>query len=231
MNNTSLRCLTIDDELPALNLINAMVKKTPFLSLTDSTINAFEAVSILEKHPIDLLFLDIEMPDISGVDFLRSLDVKPMVIFTTAYDHYAVEGFSLDAVDYLLKPIAYERFLKASEKALELYQLRNASSNVQGSIQVRVNYETKKILLDDILYIEGVKDYVKIVTKEGNWLTRQNLKGISALLPQSDFVRIHRSFIVSWNKVSGWQKKYISIGDKKLPVGDKYREMFIDKLP
>ena len=171
-----LKCLVIDDEPLAVNVVKKFIDRVPFLELLDSTCNALEGLEMLRTTAVDLLFLDIEMPDMSGVDLLRQLmetegneNNIPMVVFTTAYEQYAVEGFELEVLDYLLKPIPFERFLKTANKAFAQRELRESSQkplpNVDGFIFVKSDYQVKKIVLDDILYIEGLKDYVKIYTK------------------------------------------------------------------
>jgi len=171
-----MQTLIIDDEKPAISILSSFVKKIPFLQLHTATNDAFAGLEILNSQKIDLLLLDIEMPDITGLELLNSLEQKPLVIFTTAYENYALKGYELDIVDYLVKPIRFERFLKGINKANKLYQIDSQTPIIQNSfIQIKVDYKNVKIDCADILYIEGLKDYVKIYTKEGMVLTRLNL--------------------------------------------------------
>jgi len=221
----SMRTLILDDEQPAINLLSTFVKKVPFLELQLATVNPFEALEILNQGKTDLLLLDIEMPDISGIEFLKSLSLQkmPAVIFTTAYEQYALQGYELEITDYLVKPIRFERFLKAVNRAKKMHQPLSSDAPKEEFLFVKADYKTVRIALDDILYIEGLKDYVKIITENEKILTRLNLKGISEKLPTNRFIRIHRSFIVSLAKVSAFQKSKISIGKIELPIGETYR--------
>lgn len=227
-----MRTIIIDDEKPAIKILTTFVLKIPFLHLELATTNAFEGLELLNTQKIDLLLLDIEMPDITGLELLKSLDQKPMVIFTTAYENYALQGYDLDIVDYLVKPIPFERFLKGINKAHKLYGLTNNTiePTKPDHLLLKVEYKTIKIAFDDILYIEGLKDYVKVYTKQKMFLTRLNLKGIEAKLPPTDFLRIHRSYIVSLAKVTSFQKSQLFIDNKDLPVGNAYRNEVVRKL-
>ncbi len=227
-----MRTIIIDDEKPAIKILTTFVLKIPFLHLELATTNAFEGLELLNTQKIDLLLLDIEMPDITGLELLKSLDQKPMVIFTTAYENYALQGYDLDIVDYLVKPIPFERFLKGINKAHKLYGLTNNTiePTKPDHLLLKVEYKTIKIAFDDILYIEGLKDYVKVYTKQKMFLTRLNLKGIEAKLPPTDFLRIHRSYIVSLAKVTSFQKSQLFIDNKDLPVGNAYRDEVVRKL-
>ena len=229
-----LDCYIIDDELPAINIIESFIKKTSFLNLIGSTTNAIQAYPLFKANEINLLFLDIQMPDITGIQFLENIDISPMVIFTTAYDQYALKGYELDVLDYLVKPIPYNRFLKASNKALNLYtktQLNiNQTVKKEKFLFIKSEYKTIKILTKEILYVEGLKDYVKIYTTNGRFLTRLNLKGMTAKLSDDAFIRVHRSYIVSLSKVSSFQKSQLFIGDKSIPIGDSYKSMLMDRL-
>ena len=226
-----LQCYLIDDEQPAINILTSYVKKTPTLQLVGSTTNALAALEIFKKEKIDLLFLDIQMPDITGIEFLQILENPPMVIFTTAYEEYALQGYELDIIDYLVKPIPFPRFLKGVNKALK-WQQNNATllPPKEDFLYIKADYQTIKIALADILYIEGLKDYVKIYTTEKMFLTRLNLKGITAKLPTEQFIRVHRSFIVAFSKLTTFQKSFIHIGEKKIPVGNAYQEALFKRL-
>lgn len=226
-----MKVVIIDDERLAIKLLSGFVEKIPNVELVLATTNAFEAIELLSTKAVDLLFLDIEMPDINGLEFLQSLSHPPATILTTAFEKYAVQGFDLDVIDYLVKPIRFERFLKGINKAKEITSLRKVEKEVENNhIFIKVNYQTRKLEFDQILYIEGLKDYVKIYTLEGMVLTRLNLKGIMAKLPNTHFVRIHRSFIVSIAKITAFQKANISIGETKLPIGETYLTELEDRI-
>jgi len=220
-----LHVVIIDDEKPAVDILTRFVKKIPFLKLMLSTTDAFEGLQILNSERVDVLFVDIEMPDISGVELIKSLDNSPLIIFTTAFKEYALEGYELDVIDYLLKPIRFERFLKAVNKAHNLYNLKHQETkDLQDSILLKVEYKTIRLKFSDIIYIEGCKDYVKVYTSERMLLTRLNLKNIQSKLPNNQFIRIHRSFIVALSKITQFQKNEIYLGEKALPIGEYYKE-------
>ena len=235
-----MNCILIDDEPLALDILSDYVQKIPFLNLKYKCNNAFEALEVIRDEKIDLIFCDIQMPNVSGIDFIKSLDPRPMVIFTTAYSKYAVEGFDLNVVDYLLKPIPFDRFLKAVNKANELLRLKKLSkqSNLQSNpaketleyILVKSEYATRKIFLDDILFIEGLKDYLKIFTGEKPILTLNSLKKIEEKLPGNQFVRVHRSYIIALNKIDSIQRNRILIGNTRIPIGDNYKEHFFSRI-
>jgi DNA-binding LytR/AlgR family response regulator len=233
-----MKCILIDDEPLALELLEDFVSKIPYLELVASCSNAFEATSILQTQQIDLIFTDIEMPDFSGIDFIKSLEVKPLFIFTTAYSHYAVEGFNLNAIDYLVKPIPFHRFLKAVSRAQNLLQLtvdeKIAPINTQVTPQfifVKSEYENLKINLADIKYIESLKDYIKIYThKEKPILTLSSLKSFEEKLGKSNFIRVHKSYIVSLKHIYSVQRNRIIIDDNWIPIGLNYREDFIKNI-
>ena len=226
----ALNCYIIDDEQPAINVLASFVEKVSFLNLVGTNTNALKAFSTVSSDTVDLLFLDVEMPDITGIQFLQSLEKRPIVIFTTAYDQYALQGYELDVVDYLVKPIPFERFLKGVGKALKIHESSISQSTQESFLFVKSDYKTLKIALDDILYIEGLKDYVKIYTISGMILTRLNLKGIEKRLPTDKFIRIHRSYIVSYSKITAFQKHQILIDEKNLPIGETYRQNLLNKL-
>ncbi len=228
-----IRCLAIDDEMLALDLLEDNIKKIPFLELVQTCRSAMEAMEILRSQPIDLLFLDIQMPDISGIQLLRSLPHKPMVIFTTAFSSYATEGFDLDVIDYLLKPYPFERFLRAVNKVHEYMDLRERASSQANSKEivaspnflfVKADYKLYKINLKDILYIEGLKDYIKIYASEKPVVTQMSMKALEEKLPARDFIRVHRSFIVAFHKIDFVQKHMLTIGKKEIPISEHYRD-------
>ena len=225
-----LKTYIIDDEQPAINILTSFIKKTPFLHLVGTNTNALETYPVFKSDEIDLLFLDIQMPDITGIEFLQSLERKPMVIFTTAFDQYALQGYELDVIDYLVKPIPFQRFLKGANKALKFHQSASPPAQQEQFITIKSEYKSKRILCQDILHIEGLKDYVKIYTTSGMELTRLNLKGIEERLPADQFLRIHRSHIIAISKIESFQKSHVFIGNKTLPIGDSYRDEFLQKL-
>jgi DNA-binding LytR/AlgR family response regulator len=229
-----IKCIAIDDEALALELLEDNISKIPFLEFCGSFTNAFDTLNVLKEQNIDLLFLDIQMPDISGIQFLKSLQHKPAVIFTTAFSRYAVEGFELDVIDYLLKPYSFERFLKAVNKAHEYLELHEKAGTSRKSVTygshylfVRADYKLVKIDLQDILYIEGLKDYVKIYCGEKPLLTQMSMKSIEEKLPMYDFIRVHRSFIVAFDKIDFIHKSFISVRGKEIPLSDHYKESFL----
>jgi DNA-binding LytR/AlgR family response regulator len=237
-----MNCLIVDDEPLAQLVIEEYIKTIPFLTLLGRCSSAFEAFDKLRTQKIDLIFLDIHMPNVSGIDFINALDNKPYFIFTTAYSEHALEGFNLNAVDYLLKPIPFERFLKAVNKVYELFSLRNErheykteapseASRADDFIMVKSDYQTIRINLNDIVYIEGLKDYVKIHLESGKpVVTLNSLKNLAEKLPSDVFIRVHKSFIVSINKINSIVRNRIIIGDKWIPIGENFKELFHEIL-
>lgn len=232
-----MRCIAVDDESPALFLIEDNIKRVPYLEFVKSCSNAYEAMEILQKEKIDLIFLDIEMPEISGLEFLQTLPSKPMIILTTAYKKYALEGYKLDVVDYLLKPIAFDRFLKAVNKAHEYYQLKNRES--KGSVPqnseylfVHADYNLVKITVSDITYIEALKDYIKIYLSGSAKpvITKISMKAIEEKLPPEKYIRVHKSFIVSLDKISSIRKNRICIESSEIPLSENYRDSFFKQV-
>lgn len=241
-----MNCLAVDDESLALDLLEDNIRKVPYLHLVARCRNAFEATDHLRRERIDLLFLDIQMPGLTGVQFLQSLGPHPpMVIFVTAYEQYALEGFNLDVVDYLLKPVSFERFLKAVNKADELYHFRLENRVESPTIPpetppagnadylfVNADYSLVKIRLADITYVEGLKDYVKIY-QEGVTrpvITRLTMKSLEEKLPTSRFLRVHKSYIVSLDKIESVRNLRIKIGAVQVPVSEHYSEAFFKAI-
>lgn len=218
----SLTTIAIDDEPQALDVIKLHAAKVPFLDLKATFTDAFEAISWLQTNRVELIFLDIKMPDISGVDVVKCLPNVPMVIFTTAYSDYAVEGFELDAVDYLLKPFSLARFLKACTKALNMHTLR--SDNVPEFIFVKTGYEDEKVLLDDLLYVEADGNYLSLVLPTRKLLTRQTMTEFMQQLPADQFVRIHRSYCVAVDKITKLSRQDITVAGYVIPIGASYEE-------
>ena len=231
-NDKKIICLAVDDEPPALQVIEKYIAALPVLELKASVNNAVDALSILRNNKIDLIFLDIQMPQLLGTDFMRSLINPPKVIFTTAFRKYAVDGFELDAVDYLLKPISFERFLKAVNKVMRLNIVSPGSElpftpqtkNIQdGFSYLRADRKNIKVNWSDILFIESLKDYIKVVTKEKTIVTKESISVLEENLPADLFMRIHRSFIVSINKIESYTNELIQIGKYELPISRSYR--------
>ncbi|MEI7980099.1 MAG: LytTR family DNA-binding domain-containing protein [Bacteroidota bacterium] len=234
-----IRCLAIDDEMLALDLIEDNIKKVPFLQLVKACRSALEALEVLRAQPIDLIFLDIQMPDISGIQLLKSLPQRPPVIFTTAYSNYASEGFDLDVIDYLLKPYSFDRFMKAVNKVreyMDLHEMAHRQGNLKEDLVlpdflfVRADYRLVKIDFSEILYIEGLKDYVKIYIGNKPVITQMSMKTLEERLPAKDFIRVHRSFIIAFKKIDFIQKNMLTIGDKEIPVSDHYRDQLFKMI-
>lgn len=219
-----ITAIAIDDEPIALDVVSNHAAKAPFLDLRAVFTNAFEAMDYLQKHPVDLLFLDIKMPDISGIEFFRSLSKKPLVIFTTAYSEHAVAGFELDAVDYLLKPFSLARFLKACNKAQEWLQLRNTDTKPQY-LFVKTGYDQVKVDFGDIDYLEATGNYVNFVLGERHVLSRMTITECEELLPADRFLRIHRSFITAMAKVQKIERHQLTVNGSILPIGASYSAM------
>src|SRR5690349_15311690 len=195
-----MKAIAIDDEPIALEIVKAHASKVPFLDLKAVFTDAFKALEYLQKESVDLIFLDIKMPDISGIDFFNTLSKKPLLIFTTAYSEHAVTSFEMDAVDYLLKPFSLARFIKGCNKAYELYNIRNTTETADH-LYVKTGYEQIKVLFEDILYLEASGNYVTFVLKDKNILSRSTFNEAINLLPQDKFVRVHRSYLVAINKI------------------------------
>ena len=232
-----IKCIIVDDEPLAIELLEDFVSKLPNLQLVASCSNAIEAASAIQNNKVDLIFLDIEMPDFSGIEFIKSLDVKPLFIFTTAYSHYAVEGFNLNAVDYLVKPIPFHRFLKAVSRVQALlnsqkeHEVLSTNTYENQFIFVKSDYENVKINLADIKYVEGLKDYIKIYTNSPKpILTLSSLKSFEEKLDKTNFIRVHRSYIVSINHIHSVQRNRIIIDNKRIPVGLNYKDDFIKRI-
>lgn len=236
-----MRCIAVDDEPLALDLLEDNIRQIPYLEFVGRCRNAFEAIELMQKEKdenrnIDLIFLDIQMPGITGVQFLKSLVSNPMVIFITAYEQYALEGFELNVIDYLLKPVSFERFLKAANKANELYQLKNNTVSAKAipdeHFFVNAEYSLVKIKYADILYIEGLKDYIKIYlsTQTRPVITRMTMKSIEEKFAALPFMRIHKSYIVSLNKIESIRNLKITIGTHLIPVSEQFSEDLMRRI-
>ncbi|MCB2409835.1 LytR/AlgR family response regulator transcription factor [Hymenobacter lucidus] len=233
-----ISCLIVDDEQGAIDILKTFIDKTPFLTLAGSTTNPIEALSIVQNQAIDLIFLDIHMPQLSGLDFMRLHKGKSKVILTTAYSEFAVEGFELEALDYLLKPIAFERFLKAAQKALNTSMETSArwqpAEKEDDYIFVKTESKGKmtKVNFDEIVFVEGMKNYISINTAEDRIVTLLNIKDMEDRLPPKNFMRVHKSYIVSLNKIKALDGNQILFKDMKayVPLGETYRNAFFEAL-
>lgn len=239
MHNKKITCLAVDDEPLALSILKKYIGSVDSLELVGSCQNAVQALQLLQQYKVDLIFLDIQMPQIMGTDFIRTLKKSPKIIFTTAFRKYAIEGFELDAVDYLLKPISFERFLKAVNKVLQTnldapdsaYHLNESvAETTQAYAYFRVDRKMVKVYLQDILYIEGFSDYVKIITNTKTLITKQLISTLEETLPKDLFIRIHRSFIISVGKINSFNADIIIIGNSELPIGRLFKQNVIRKL-
>ena len=224
-----IRCFIADDEPLARSILKQYISDLPKLELRGECNNAIQALEFLQENTVDLLFLDINMPQLKGTDLLKILKDPPKVIFTTAHPEYALEGYELDVVDYLLKPIQFERFVKAVHKAMHLPiqnkewqpELKNRQEN--GFIYFRADRKMVKVMLEDILYVESMKDYIKVNTKDGVIITKQSITSLEAMLPEEHFIRTHRCFIVSLNKIKAYTTEIIEIDRHEIPIGKLYR--------
>jgi DNA-binding LytR/AlgR family response regulator len=231
-----MRCLIVDDEPLAQQVMEEFAGRVPFLEVAGKCGSATEAIEVLRNTPVDLILLDIHMPRLSGLDFISSLHNPPQFILVTAYSEYALQGFNVNATDYLMKPVPFERFLKAVNKAYELFRLKNkVASNTDAAVQkymlIKSGYQTVKVMLDSILYIEGLKDYVKIHTDgKKPILTLLTMKGLIATLPPARFIRIHKSYIVATDRITTISRNRVMIGEKWIPVGENFREAFRSRV-
>ncbi len=224
-----LRCIAIDDEPLALQLLVDDISKVPYLKLVASCEDAFAATKALQENEVDLIFIDIQMPGLTGLQFLGSLTQKPMAIIITAYKQYALEGYSLDVVDYLLKPVSIERFIKACNKALELYTLKHKnpfSVNVSDYMFVNVGYSMRKVMFNDIIYVEGLRDYIKINLKSTpkSVVVRMGIKALAEQLPAAAFLQINKSYIVAVDSITSIRKTSVFIDELELFIGNSYKE-------
>lgn len=234
--SNKISCIIVDDEPMAREILSSFVGKIPQLALIKTCSNAMEAFDVLNNSHIDLIFLDINMPEVSGLSLAKSINKKSKIIFTTAYREYAVDGFDLKAVDYLLKPIAFDRFLQAINT---FFEISNIASPEKPSVEkitknnfifVRADRKMLKINFSDMLYIESLSDYIKIHTENSTIVTRETISNIETKLPQSDFLRVHRSFIVAFSQISSYTNEFIEIGKKAIPISRSYKDEVLSSL-
>lgn len=231
-----LRTIAIDDEPLALALVSEYVRKTPFLELVGSFDNPLDAIDFLSDRTADLVFVDIQMPDLTGIEFARTLGNAPKIVFTTAFEKYALEGFKLNAIDYLLKPFSYEEFLKAAQKARKQFELEAAAlPSIEANSQflfLKSEYKIRRINFNDILYIEGLKDYIKVYTTidDKPVLSLNSMKSLEQKLPETKFMRVHRSFIVNLDRIDTIERSRIIFGKTYIPVSDQYKDKFQEYL-
>ena len=232
-----LRCLLIDDEPPALKILASYISNINGLEIVAQCKNAIEALDILHQKTVDVIFLDIKMPKILGTEFLKNLSHPPKVIFVTAYRDYAVEGYELDAVDYLVKPVSFERFFKAITKLNRAIDKEAVTTTVEykpnpeAFVYLKVDKDMKKIFVNDIVYIESWKDYVKLFLANGrNILARQSISAMENLLSDHKFMRVHRSYMVSLNKISGYNGLSVQLETKEIPIGRLYKQVVMERL-
>ncbi|RAU82807.1 LytR/AlgR family response regulator transcription factor [Pontibacter arcticus] len=219
-----MKAIAIDDEPMALEVVRSHAGKVPFLELAACFTDAFKALEYLQQEQVDLLFLDIKMPDISGLEFMTSLQKKPMVIFTTAYSEHAVTSFELDAVDYLLKPFSLPRFIKACNKAQELLQLRGNGTPAKDYIFLKTGYEQVKVYFEEMLYMEAAGNYVTFVLTDKKLLTRMTINEVTEQLPADKFIRVHRSYIVAKDKIDKIERHQLCIKGNEVPVGASFMQ-------
>jgi len=232
-----IRTIAIDDEPLAMQLVNGYISKTPFLELVASFDNPIDAMEFLDENSVDLIFLDIQMPDLTGIEFTRILKDRPKIVFTTAYEKYALDGFKLEAVDYLLKPFGYDEFLKAAKKAEKLIRLEKAESKEEIEANneflfLKSEYKIRRINFNEIKYIEGLKDYVKVYLQNEDKpiLSLSSLKSLEVKLPETKFMRVHRSFIVNLDKIDTIERSRIVFGKIYIPVSDQFKDKFQEYL-
>jgi len=236
-----ISCVAIDDEPLALDIIKDYTQKVPFLQLQATFDNAVESIEYLKNNKVDLLFLDIQMDELTGIQLLNILKEKPLVIFTTAYDSYAVKGYELDAIDYLLKPISFERFLKAAEKVYDRLNQKQGATPVIKEVKVspgnsddyffvKTEFHLERLKFSEILYVEGMGDYLMIHTPTKKIMTLQNFKKIEEILPEKKFCRVHKSYLVALDKIESIERNRIKIGSSLIPISDSYKKLFYDLI-
>ncbi len=239
----NITCIAIDDEPLALDIISDYCSKVPFLNLIRTFDNAMESIEYIRNNSIDLIFLDIQMEDLTGIQLLNALKHRPHVIFTTAFDTYAIQGFDLDVMDYMLKPISFERFVKGVDKVYEKIQLDHMLKNKPGAVAtaaatgsgeayffVKTETRMEKVLYSEVLYVEGMGDYWRIITRNKKIMSLLNYKKLEELLPANRFIRVHKSFIVALDKIESIERNRIKIADRLVPISETYKKVFFDMI-
>lgn len=235
----TIRCLIADDEPPAREVIRRYIEDVPMLQVVGECSNAIQVISFLQQQSVDVVFLDINMPQIKGNELLKILKNPPKIIYTTAYSEYALEGYELEIVDYLLKPIQFDRFLKSVQKLLavtdhKMHLANTTTTAIDGGqpsfVYFRADRKMVKVMLQDILYIESMKDYVKVFTTKGMIITKQSITSVEAMLPESKFMRVHRSFLISLSKIKSFTHELIEIDGNEIPIGKLYRNIVLKSL-
>ncbi len=236
-----IKCLIVDDEELARTLLENYTRRLPFLEITGTAKNPLEAMSVLNSREVDLIFLDIQMPELTGIEFLKTMNKKPLVVFTTAYPEYALEGYALDVVDYLLKPFGFERFVQAVNKAAERLKPKagddppptaetGAAQPKKTHLTLKSEHKLHRIPLEDILYIQSMREYIAVYTPAGRILSLGSLKNLEEELPAGQFIRIHKSYMVALDKASTLEGNMLYVGKEKLPVGSSYKEALVSAL-
>lgn len=229
-----IKCIIIDDEPLAISVIESHLKNFDHIEIVETFNNPLKAYRVLEQEKIDLIFLDINMPQMTGFSFIENLSYKPLIVITTAYREYAVKSFELNILDYLVKPIPFNRFLKTINKVYQQIYMSNSSSDAtlqqEPHIFLKVNKKLIKVNLNDILYIESLKDYIKVITKVGDYVVHKSLTAITEELPQSSFMRIHRSYTVSINKITALEGNTVEISNRKIPIGRNYTKQAKERI-
>ena len=235
-----INCIAVDDEPLALEKMEEYIKRVDFLNLMALIDNGVDAVNFIKQNKVDLVFLDIQMNDLSGIELLETISVKPIIVFTTAYENYALQGYELRVTDYLLKPISFKRFLKAIDKVTEIFQAKNSSrfdkpfensqTNEQDFVFVKTDGKMQKVVFNDILYLEAMKDYVKIWTAGGKIISLCNIKNFMEKLPANQFLRIHKSYAIALDKIDAIKQKYLEIAGQDIPIGNTYKNLLFNLL-
>jgi two-component system, LytTR family, response regulator len=227
-----INCIVIEDEPLAQKKLNGYIKQVDFLNLLFSFNEGISALNFLKTNPVDLIFLDIRMKNFTGLELLRSLKIKPKIIITSAYDEYALQGYEFDVTDYLLKPFSFDRFFKAVDKVYGELLVKNIGVDKETNtfIFVKTEYRMEKIFLDEILFIQGMKDYLRIITSKKKIMTLQTFKNVKEMLPEKDFARVHNSYMVSINKIESIERNRIKIGETLIPITDNYKDSFYELL-
>lgn len=234
-----LNCVIVDDEPLAREVVRRFIERVPALHLTAECSNAIQAIPVLQEKEVHVLFVDIQMPEILGTEFIKILKNPPMIIITTAYPQYALEGYELDVVDYLLKPIQFERFLKAINKIFQLKGISSPSSHQPSEknepkqdshLYFRMDRKMVKVMINDIIYIEGMKNYIKVVTEKGTIITKNSMSAVEAMLPEDKFLRVHRSYIILKSKIRSFSNEMIGIGNVEIPIGKLFKNEVMKSL-